>query len=147
MIGKYKQGICSECGQDNLIVYTSGKLCYICNLKRKADKRKPLNPISKKGRETMKKDTQFYEQIWNERPHRCEECGTSLGNVWQRIYFSHILTKGSQPTLRHNKENINLLCAKHHIQWETGHKQAMRIYSKNRAIIQKLKQYGHNPTI
>ncbi len=136
---KYKEGVCNDCGETKLIVYKAGHLCMGCNAKRKAKKRKPIKPVSKRGATVIKKDTEFYDSIWNERPHFCEECGTFLGRKWERIYFSHILTKGAYHELRWYKSNINLLCPKHHRQWENGNKKAMRIYFKNRETILKLK--------
>ena len=65
-------------------------------------------------------DREFFLEIWNERPHKCEECGKDLGRIPQPIFFSHILTKGRTPELRLNKKNIELLCPKHHMEWETA---------------------------
>ena len=54
--------------------------------------------------------------------------------------FSHILSKGSQPRLRHNKENVNILCLQCHQSWEFGDKKAMRIYPSNEIMIGLLKR-------
>jgi hypothetical protein len=140
---EYKDSVCKGCNETKLIVYKAGCLCCYCNAKRKAKSRKPIKPVSKRGAKVIKKDTEFYESIWNDRPHFCEECGTFLGSSWERIYFSHILTKGAYPELRWYKSNINLLCPKHHREWETGNKKGMSIYVKNRKTIQKLK-YGNS---
>lgn len=62
----------------------------------------------------------LFLEIWNERKHVCVNCGKQLGLRPQPIFFSHILTKGSHPSLRLNKNNIELLCAEDHMKWETG---------------------------
>jgi hypothetical protein len=49
--------------------------------------------------------------------------------------FSHILSKGSQPKLRHVKANINILCLECHQKWEFGDKKSMDIYPANEQII------------
>ena len=63
---------------------------------------------------------ELFMEIWNERPHVCVKCNKRLGNIPQPIFFSHILTKGRTPELRLNKDNIELLCSEHHMEWETG---------------------------
>ena len=93
---------------------------------------KKLGP-SKKAKDKIDLDTKFYEELWSERPHYCEECDKDLGKNWERYMFSHILSKGSQPKLRHNKDNINILCLECHQKWEFGDKKSMKIYPATRS--------------
>jgi len=87
-------------------------------------------------------DTQFYKEIWEERPHRCIECGEPL-RVFMAINFSHILTKKSYPSYRHDKRNIDLLCFGHHQKWEFGDRKSMKIWKKNEPLMQELKLEYH----
>lgn len=142
---------CSQCNEQRPIVYKSGRLCFACNRNRlqrryaEKQKNKPqktyeLKKISDKGKATVKADDAFYQEIWSERPHRCEECGIFLGDTLKKHFFSHIITKGSHPNLRHIKDNINVLCLTHHQQWETGDRKSMKICSKNEVVISRLKE-------
>jgi len=104
------------------------------------------NERLEKRRETLRQDELFYESIFNSRPHKCEECGVSLpdqfrdeeGNVIYRSQYSHILSKGSEPRLRHHPLNINRLCSIHHYQWEFQDQTKMKIYESNQKLIQEM---------
>ncbi len=91
-----------------------------------------------KRKRTVEKDTEFYQEIWDENPHYCEECGRFLGDEPNREFFSHILTKGAHPALRRIKLNVNVLCHSHHSEWEFGRRNRMRIYESNKVRIQEL---------
>ena len=80
----------------------------------------------------------FFRWVWGHKPHYCEECLAPLHN-YSAVYCSHILTRGAHPYLAHEPRNINILCFKHHNQYEFGDRGKMRITKKNAAIIQKLK--------
>ena len=165
----YKEGVCKGCSDNKLIVYKSGFLCMTCNRDRlnnrysdraksrvskpyKALKRTQIKPVTKKSLVKIKADDKMYELVWNSRAHFCEECGLSLGDrfrgdngrVLNRFIYSHILTKGAYPEHRHNLMNFNLLCLKHHQEWENGDKKKMNIWGKNQLIIEKLKKNGRN---
>lgn len=103
-------------------------------------KRSSIKKITKKGQQTVKKDNAFYQEIWGKRPHFCEECGSPLGNMLKKIYFAHVVSKGSYPGLRHVEENIVLLCDKHHIQLDCNDKTKMRIWPRLEKLIIKLKR-------
>ena len=83
-------------------------------------------------------DKIFYQNIWDKSKHICEECGTYL-QTFNPSFISHILSKGAFPQLRYDERNINILCFKHHEQWEFWNKKEMRIWIKNKIIIEKLK--------
>lgn len=51
----------------------------------------------------------FFE-IWNERGHYCQRCGTPLPGPPRSYYFHHRKTKGAHPKMRLDKNNIELVC-------------------------------------
>ena len=69
----------------------------------------------KKRKKTGEK-TVFFE-IWAERPHKCVICDAVLPMFTVR-YFAHILGKGAYPSLRLNKENIEIMCFPHHYMYD-----------------------------
>ncbi len=95
--------------------------------------------FSKKRSLVARQDQLLYDSIWTARMHYCEECNTSLGDEPHSSYFSHILSKGAHPAMRHDNRNINLLCPEHHRQWETGSRGDMNIFDKNLETIDSLK--------
>jgi hypothetical protein len=128
-----KKKTCKECGNEDYI-WSKGR-CKPCASKSY----KKLGP-SNNVKEKIDTDTRFYDEVWSERPHYCDECEKYLGNKWERYMFSHILSKGSQPKLRHVKANINILCFDCHHKWEFGDKKSMEIYPVNEQVIDILKQ-------
>jgi hypothetical protein len=80
----------------------------------------------------------FYRYMWEKKPHYCEECMRPL-EAYSSIWISHILTRGANPEIAHDTRNINILCHKHHDQWETGDRTTMRIYRGNLKTIELLK--------
>lgn len=68
-------------------------------------------------------DIDFYLTIWGKRPHVCGECDLHLGDEPRRHYFHHILEKGADrwKHLRHEEENIELLCFDCHQEVTNGH--------------------------
>ena len=105
------------------------------------------NERLEKRREQIRKDEETYEQVFNSRPHECEECGRGLPDVFRdengmvvaRWQYSHILGKGAFPEFRNDPRNINLLCLDDHQMWEWGKREEMKIYDKNQLIIQELR--------
>lgn len=84
----------------------------------------------------------FFRWVWDNKPHRCEECLKPLRN-YSAVYCSHILTRGAYPEAAHDARNINILCFEHHSQWENGDKTKMRIYPGNVRTIELIKrEYG-----
>ncbi len=113
---KLKKKICKcGCGREGYI-WARGMLKE-CAYKDK--KPKGLKKISDKGKakKELKKalfpnDAAFYFGIWSKRPHVCFNCGKDLGERPLTLYFDHILEKGNlrYEHLRHNEDNICLLC-------------------------------------
>jgi hypothetical protein len=101
-----------------------------------------------KRREQIRRDEETYEQVFNSKPHKCEECGEQLndefrdeeGQIVARWQYSHIITKKSEPRLRNNPKNFNRLCFLDHQKWEFEDRTTMRIYKPNQKIIEQLRQ-------
>ena len=142
----YKTGICSSCEHETRIYHSKNMLCFYCWKKSKIGtwspmgKGSPIKKISRKGKETIKKDNEFYSKIWKKCNGKCEECNKDLGITFNKSYISHILSKGAYPSLRHNEKNINVLCFECHQQWEFGDRKEMRIYEINKHTINFLKK-------
>lgn len=159
---------CSGCGSE-YIVNKKYNLCDVCNyirlhgesrfsaITRKAANKRLGHKISKKGYNsintekkrvlTLRKDRETYYKVFISNMNECQECATPLNsifedeqgriiNIWQ---YSHILSKGSAPHLRHDYRNFNRLCFSCHQQWEFGDRTQMKIYGENLVTIQKLR--------
>ena len=91
---------------------------------------------------TQAENERFYRYCWDLYPHICEECMRPL-TQFSATYISHIRTRGAFPEAAHDVRNVNILCFKHHNQWETGNRKAMRIYPGNVQTIEQLtKEYN-----
>lgn len=73
----------------------------------------------KEEKDTFEQDKLFYAEHWAASPHKCEECGTGLGNEPLTLFFHHAIPKRLRPGLRHVHENIIVLCPDCHSQAET----------------------------
>lgn len=100
-----------------------------------------LSPkAQKRARETIQKDNEFYEDIWNEREHVCAECGRDLGDQISKYFMAHIWGKGANANVfRWDKRNIVLLCPDHHNQLDCSDKTEMKIYPMVEETIMMLK--------
>jgi|10_taG_2_1085330.scaffolds.fasta_scaffold219980_2 predicted restriction endonuclease len=143
-----KEDTCSVCGQVRPMYNVRKKLCGYCWKKSKVHtwkanstiKRTPLKKVNKKTSAKINADVKFYNSIWNDSNHYCENCNIYLGEQLNKSYISHILSKGAYPKHRHNNENINVLCFNCHQLWEFGDKTKMSIYRKNVKVMNKLKK-------
>jgi hypothetical protein len=81
----------------------------------------------------------FFLWIWERRPHVCEETGAFLGYTMQADMMSHILTRGAHIEMWNDPRNINLLTPDAHRHWETGKREKMKIWNKNKEVIAILK--------
>ncbi|MCJ7447934.1 MAG: hypothetical protein MUO72_09585 [Bacteroidales bacterium] len=81
----------------------------------------------------------FFLWVWEHRNHVCEESGAFLGYTMQADFMSHILTRGAHIEMWNDPRNINLLTPDNHRKWETGKREKMRIWDKNKVIIAQLK--------
>ena len=95
---------------------------------------------------TPEENEKFYRWMWANKPHYCEECMRPLAE-YSAVYVSHILTRGANPDMAHDPRNVNILCFRHHSEWENGDRENMRILAKNQLTIEELKKdYGKNIT-
>ena len=142
-------GLCQECNNERLHGSKYGK-SYNVSKKEIKPLRTKINRIDHKvpfGGQRISKswqiillDEAFYEECFDVSDHKCEECGQRLpdefrneeGKVNARWRYSHIIAKSIAPELRHDTNNINHLCLKHHTQWDHGDKKSMKIYESNK---------------
>lgn len=109
-------------------------------IKRQLDKRNNgelkckngLRKFSQKMVNMHNKDAIFYENIWKERKHYCENCNKWLGDNFKDkngkiiVYrYAHIIPKSVYPYLRHNPNNIMLLCLACHTQFDNSPKEVV----------------------
>lgn len=94
------------------------------------------NCVTGRG-DIMAANERFFRWIWNNKPHYCEECYAPL-REYSAVYCSHILSRGAHPDIAWDARNINILCHRHHEQWEVGNRKSMRIYPGNQRIIREL---------
>lgn len=154
--------ICPECGDKGLIVTKSRGLCLVCDKKWKDEKKKER----KSGKDSLSKDNErrgsqevqrsirqsenrrysrvsstnqkYYKWAWERSEKKCEECRKKLKH-YSASYVSHILSRGAYPELRDHPLNHNILCVKHHRQWESPiERKKMKIFPKNKKTILKL---------
>lgn len=81
----------------------------------------------------------FFLWVWEHKMHICEETGTFLGAHMSAEFMSHILTRGAHVEMWNDPRNINILTPDSHRKWETGKREKMKIWNKNREIIAQLK--------
>ena len=152
-------GLCQECNNMRLHGSKYGKPYNLASEKRKSLRTK-INRLDHKvkvGKKTTKKqsgnrsgknlklDEAFYEESFNQSNHKCEECGIQLptefrnddGKINARWRYSHIVAKSIASEMRHDLNNINHLCLKHHTQWDHGDRMTMKIYEKNKKNLPK----------
>lgn len=119
---KISKKICVSCNIPSYIF--SKKMCKNCWAK---NYKKSIKKISSKGikkkedkKELLRQDFRFYFNIWKKRPHKCVNCDCYLGETPLTYFFDHILEKSKYPELRHNEDNIQLLCLICHNNKTTG---------------------------
>jgi len=89
---------------------------------------------------TPEENERFYRWVWAHKPHICEECMKPLSE-YSATYISHIISRGANPYMAHDPRNCNILCFKHHNQYE--HKttrENMRIFQITELTIKILKE-------
>lgn len=123
---------CSVCKKEKILWKSNPPTCISCN--------RSSSPIrlSEGSKAKICADTAFYNEIWAERNHSCEECGRNLGDTWKRYMFSHLITKGAHPDLRYDKRNIVLKCLECHNRWENGDRRNMRVFARYRDTISQM---------
>ena len=103
----------------------SGLYCKYHQYKKGAISPKKRAAIKKKNLKydsfLVEKDRKFYMKVWNERSHECYSCHTPIYEP--RTYnFHHLLEKGKDKYkhLRHEKDNIMILCGNCHCSTTNG---------------------------
>ena len=97
----------------------------------------------------QRNNQKFYKKAWEGATstmgmHFCEECHLPL-REYSATFVSHILSRGAHPEMAYDLRNYNILCARHHEQWENGDREKMRIWQRNKGIIEQLKkEYGNS---
>lgn len=79
--------------------------------------------VSRKLSRTKEKDEEFFEHIWNTRPHLSEVSLDPLNYEFGKhmfFVFSHVLTKAAYGHFRHYNKNIVLMTWDEHNAWEFG---------------------------
>lgn len=114
---KISKGFCQKCGNYRFIANKKHGLCNSCNNERKGLKT-PVNGFKSKFNLSRKRkptgERELFFEIWNERPHYCEHCGSYLGDEPRVYFFAHEKGKGAHPEERLNKDNIHLWCLECH---------------------------------
>ena len=94
-----------------------------------------IKPRSKKGQKKANEDSKFFHQIWKDRIHYSQVSGIPLGDEYNPVFFSHILTKGAYPKARHWKENIILMTFEEHNEWEFQQRSKPKFIAKYKDIL------------
>ena len=106
---------CKTCGKN-----AESDYCFQHKPRKALAKTKMLNTINKNVKNVDNKRNisdmnAFFLQIWNGRKeHKCENCGKWLGNEPLSYMFDHLLEKSKYPELKHEEENIMLVCLECH---------------------------------
>lgn len=141
---------CKKCGYSH-VVNKHFQLCLYCNNIRlygnKYGKRyKPLkNKLSNKAINTIEKDEELYEKVFNSSNHCCEECGARLnttfrdpyGQIIYRFRYAHRFPKSIYPEWRHKKWNIMNLCFNCHQRYDFKDKKNMNVWVKSLILYKK----------
>lgn len=131
-----KKKLCAGCN-DLTYIYKNiegKKYCKTCT-----QKLQPPKPIKKRSEKQVfkinlkkllvKDDIAFYTKVWDNKfyggdymvnPY-CEipSCRKKLGSEPNMMFFHHILEKRNFPHLRHDPNNIAIICAECHNKYET----------------------------
>ena len=96
---------------------------------------KPINFRSKKGQRVANADAKFFRQIWLEREPYSEVSGEWLGDTFNPVFFSHVISKGAFPKARYWKENIVLKTFKEHSFYENGDPKSEEYKTKFKEVL------------
>ncbi len=90
------------------------KSVYKLKKRQKTEEEKEIEQMARDA------DRRFYKEIWDSRPHYCQECGKYLGEEVNKACIDHLAEKSRWPVYRYNEENIWLVCLDHHAQKTAG---------------------------
>lgn len=136
-------GHCDSCGSDDVNIGAgwttrNNKKCVKCMIAESRAKARPVKKITDRQKVKFKDDSDLNAEIWATRPHVCEECQTPLPKKPVKTFFSHLLSKGAHPELRHDPDNIVLHCRGCHNKWEfaAGFRKTSVTYNKHLSYIE-----------
>lgn len=124
--------VCKECSYLNK---SSGK-CELCGHQMSEE---IVKEKKAKNNKYAKDDKNFFEKIWMERDRVCQVCSESLGDTYNPVFFSHILTKGAYPGFRLYDKNIVLKCFGCHQGWEFSDRKDPK-FDECKKLAEELKQ-------
>ena len=125
---KGEYGVCGECERlskdlgvsppKRWIVIKKPYLCKVHNNIRKRGGKPVIKKVVKSSIKYKKKkptgEWKMFEEIWKVRDHICTGCDKQLNDQMIPHYFSHILKKGTYPSLRLDPDNIMIECVDCH---------------------------------
>jgi 5-methylcytosine-specific restriction endonuclease McrA len=90
-------------------------------LSRESSKLSGGGPIKRKQKTQAEKDQQsadiermrkLFEEHWEKKPHKCEQCGTGIWGENKTLYHHHLLPKGLDryEHLKYEYSNLMMLC-------------------------------------
>jgi 5-methylcytosine-specific restriction endonuclease McrA len=103
---------CKTCGKN-----AESDYCFQHKPRKALAKTKLSSKVVKKldNNRKISDMNEFFLQVWNKRKqHDCENCGKWLGNEPLSYMFDHLLEKSKYPELKHEEENIMLVCLECH---------------------------------
>ena len=114
---------CTKCNQVRKIKFFSSPRAYVCNDCKRKSRR--LKKQSSKRHLIIQKDKELRAQILIRDNYTCQRCGKKLEG--RNCHLSHVLPKGKYPELRHDPNNVKILCYHCHIQfWHKNPIEAMQ---------------------
>jgi hypothetical protein len=81
----------------------------------------------------------FFRWVWDRKVHVCEETKAFLGHDMKAEFMSHILSRGAHIEMAFDPRNINILSPDAHREWESGKREKMYIFAKNKDLVALLK--------
>jgi hypothetical protein len=102
---------CLTCGKN-----AEGLYCFLHKPRKALAKTKMSSFLHEKldKSTSISEMQQFFIQMWNKRKHECENCGKWLGKEPLSYMFDHLLEKSKFPELKHEEDNIMLVCLECH---------------------------------
>ena len=102
--------VCIICKKTREVRFFSSKLARVCGDCKKRGWR--IKKQSAKGYITKKLDDKLRAEILIRDNYECQKCkGTKT------LQMSHVYTKKAHPELRHNPDNVKILCHRCHFYW------------------------------
>ena len=62
----------------------------------------------------------LFEEHWEKKPHRCEQCGEGIWGENKSLYHDHLLEKSKYKELKYEIDNLYLVCADCHTRKTNG---------------------------